>query len=185
MKPKPFASLIISIIGLYSIFSAILVAGMPLILLIMMVFFRGQSFEAAGYTALMCIPQFILPLGLGIFLLRKAERIADWILKRANIHPDESVFPVFEGDFGGFAFSLLGIFMMVTTIPGGLQDIAAWFQIKAAETRSILGVGNDHFWSDRFPVVVYHLSSIGFSVFVFLRGKRIAKFVTSIRQAGI
>jgi len=182
MKPKPFASLIISLIGLYSIFSAILVAGLPLITLLLMPFTSALDFRMVSDTLLMCIPQFLIPLGFGLFLFIKSERIASWVLLKTGIPSDESIFPVCECDLGSLAFALLGVFLLATTIPGGLREIAVWFQIKAAMAGNISGISDDHFWHDRIPYIIYHISAIGFSLFVFFRSKSISKFVASIRR---
>lgn len=138
----------------------------------------------AGYTALMCIPQFLLPSGLGVFFLKRADRIANSILKKTGVHAEDTVLPVINGDFGGLAFSLLGVFMLASAIPGVLQDLAAWFQMKAVET-TYMSVDAANFWRDRFPAIVYHIAALGFSLFVFLRAKSIATFVDSIRRAGV
>jgi len=184
MKPKPFASLIISLVGLYSIFSAILIAGMPLLLLLMTPFVGGQNFSMAGSTLLICIPQFLLSLGFGLFLFIKAERIASWVLLKTGIPPDENIFPVCEGDLGSLAFALLGVFMLATTIPSGLREIAAWFQVKAAIAGNISVLNTYHFWRDHIPNIIYHIAAIGISAFVFFRSKSMAKFVASIRKIG-
>jgi hypothetical protein len=185
MKLKALAALLISLIGFYSIFSAILVAGIPLIMLIMAPF-QSDGIDYVGFMTLMCIPQFGLPFLFGVFLIRKAAWFSHWLLARIGLNDDQTTGGVNVEDVSFLGFSLLGIYMLSITIPNALQVLAAWFQAKASETMiySGLGISSENFWSERFPDLLFHTVSIGFAAFVFFRGKSIARFVLSLRMAG-
>lgn len=181
MNAKPFSSVLIAMIGLYAIFSAILIAGLPLLSFVLSLFLSGGHSDVTGYTAVVCLPQFILPFGLGLFLFWRAGFLADRLLRRCGISADEAVLR-YDDEVPALAFSLLGVFMLVTTLPGAMQDMAAWFQLKAIESRSYVGSAPHDFLRERLPTIIYHLTAIGCALFVFLRGKRIAAFAASLRK---
>jgi hypothetical protein len=183
MRFKALATLLISLIGFYSIFSAILIAGMPLLLLVMAPF-QGDGIEYVGFTTLMCIPQFVLLFLLGLFLIRKAPRLGEWMLARAGVAEEQEAGGMSLQDLSFLCFSLLGLYMLSTTVPDGLRTLAAWFQAKAAETQMYSGISSDGFWRQRFPELIYHAAAIGFASFVFIRGRSIGRFVASLRSAG-
>jgi hypothetical protein len=183
MRFKALTALLISLIGFYSIFSAILVAGLPVVLFVMSPFQNG-GVEYVGFTTLMFIPQFVPPFLLGLFLVGKAPRIAQWFLARIEVDGDQEAGSMDFEDLSFLAFSLLGLYMLSTTVPDAFKMFAAWFQAKAAETANISGISSDDFWHQQVPELTYHVIAIGFAVFVFLRGKSISRFVSWLRVAG-
>ena len=150
-------------------------------MLAMSAFSPGQL-ELAGYTALVCIPQFVLPFLLGLFFIRKAQWLADKILSRAG-HIEDQDKQAVNVDYTALPwFSLLGLYMLSTTIPDALRLLAAWFQAKAAETQLYSGISSQGFVQERFPEIVYHVAAIGFATFVFLQGMSVSRFVLSLRK---
>lgn len=184
MKLKNLTSAVIGLIGLYAIYSALLIAGLPVMLLVMSFLRSSSDFRAIGLTTMMCIPQFILPLALGVFLFARASKVASWILPQSEVEDQSLPCAVSIPEVSFLLTSLLGVFMLSTTIPAALQTLAAWFQAMAADTWSMSGISSEDFWQDSFPTVVYHVSAISFAAFVLLRGKSISRFLLSLRVAG-
>ncbi len=180
MNFQKLSTLAISLIGFYSIFTAILVSGMQFVVLLMSLF-QTDGLQMAGFTTLALIPQFAMPLVFGIILIRKSGKIGQWLLSKIEVEEREEIKSMNIEDTSFLLFSVLGLYMISSTFPDGLMLFAAWFSAMAAET-STTGITSDGFWDGRFPEVVYHLSAIGFSCFVFFKGISVSRFVLSLRK---
>ncbi len=180
MNYQKLSTLAISLIGFYSIFSAILVSGMQVLILVMAPF-QQDGFEVAGYASIALIPQFVAPLIFGIILVRKSAKISSWLLSNVEVKGEEKIEGLKIEDLSFLLFSLLGLYMISTTFPDALRLFAAWFSYTASSTGT-LGYGEDDFWDGRFPEVVYHVAAMSFSAFVFFRGLSISRFVIASRK---
>lgn len=83
------------------------------------------------------------------------------------------------------AFALLGLYLLGESVPSALSTVGLRFHMKAGESTifsHMNGLSFQEFWNIQFPTIVYHIATIGFSLFVFLRGKSLSKFVWSLRK---
>ncbi|MDQ8205811.1 hypothetical protein [Pelagicoccus sp. SDUM812003] len=183
MNYQKLSTLTISLIGFYSIFSAIIISGMQVLILVMAPF-QPNGWEMAGYTSMALIPQFLAPLIFGIVIIRKSAKISRWLLAKIEVEGEEKIEGIRFEDMSFLLFSLLGLYMISTTFPDALRLFAAWFSYLASSPGTLV-YGDDGFWDGRFPEVAYHIAAMSFSVFVFSRGLSISRFVNACRKKGL
>lgn len=117
---------------------------------------------------------------LAAFLLF-AGKLSTWIVRLAKIE-DLTVIPKdnFE-TISAIAFSILGLYLFISSVPYACRDIFNFFFNKA--TISPLA-RHAEFWRDQFPILLQHLVQLTLTLLVFLKGKSLAKFTASIRKIG-
>lgn len=177
---KNLSSLAISLIGFYSIFSAILLSGTQLSILVFSLF-QQDALAVVGFMFLALIPQFMVPAIFGVILIRKSAALSGWLLSKVPITPEETIGEMRIEVLAFLSFSTLGLYMLSTTIPSALMLYAGWFSTMAAESRP-MGITSDGFWDDRLPEFVYHFCAIGFSCIVFFKSVSLSRFVVSLRN---
>lgn len=180
MNYQKLSTLTISLIGFYSVFSAIIVSGMQFMFLVVAPF-QENGFEIFGYTAIALIPQFLAPLLFGIILVKRSARISKWLLSKVEVGEEEKIEGIRIEDMSFLLFSLLGLYMISTTFPDALKLFAAWFSFMASAPATF-GPVDDGFWNGRSPEVAYHIGAMSFSLFVFFRGLSISRFVLASRK---
>lgn len=180
MKLQNLSTLTISLIGFYSIFSAIVVSGMS-VMIIILAPFQNNGLEIAAYSTFALLPQFVIPFIFGIALIRKSSQISHWLFSKIKVDSEEEINGIRFEDISFILFALLGLYMLASTIPEALKLFAAWFTYQAAEPAS-LGLHQNGFWDGKLPEVVYHICAIGFSSFTFFQSASISRFIISIRR---
>lgn len=184
MKFKQLSTLAISLIGFYSIFSAILNSGIQFMTLVIAPF-QNNGLAVYGYMAVTLVSQFAFPLIFGIFLVRKSARISDWLFAKIHVDPDEGIEGIAFENLSFLLFSALGLYMLSVTAPGALKLLMEWFSERAGLIVRPGGVTNETFWDRKLPDAVYHAAANAFAAFVFFRGLSVSKFVLAIRRKSI
>lgn len=182
MKLNQLIRVILNLLGIYTIFTAIVSAGFTVILLPVSMIFHGLStLESSVMSITMVLFQFFLPLTIGALLVWKNQIIADQILKFSGIEIASDTPPIEIKEFPLAAFSLLGLYMLSQTIPDLFQFIAYLFQLQVNETSSI-GAEESKFLENHLQDIIYHVVAIGFAFLVFMKGKSFGKFALSLRK---
>lgn len=181
MKFKQLTTLLIALIGYYSIFSAIVTAMNPVIYLLLSPFV-DDGLMYAGIASVSTFTFLVLPLVFGILLVRNSTRLSNFMIEKIDVDKEESIEFVSYEVLSFVLITTLGLYMLVITIPDALSVFALWFQTMAAETGNYPGLEHGVFWRDRIPDIVYHITSIGFAAFIFFKGKSISKFVSSLKK---
>lgn len=182
MKLHQLIRTILNLLGIYTIFSSIIAAGMSVILIPTTMFYQGM--EGAGWSTLMVLFQFFLPVLVGVLIVWKSKKITEWILNFSGIDAKEASEQIEIKEFPFVAFSLLGLYMLSQTLPSLFHFVTYLFQMKVQEA-SYLSVSEGRFLEQHLADLVYHFVAVGFSILVFMKGKSFAKFALSIRRGGV
>tara|TARA_B100001971_G_C18225802_1_gene560319 strand:+ start:587 stop:1180 length:594 start_codon:yes stop_codon:yes gene_type:complete len=182
MKLNQLIRAILNLLGIYTIFTAIVSAGLSVILIPVTAIYQGKM-EATGFSTIMVLFQFFLPLTLGILLVWKSKRITEFVLVASGIDVDCETEQLEIKEFPFVAFSLLGLYMLSQTIPGLCQFIAYLFQLKVYES-SYITTADGKFLENHLQDIIYHAVAVGFSLLVFMKGKSFGQFALSLRKRG-
>ncbi len=176
MKTKPFATLVITLIGFYSIFSGVLMSG-SFITTIVMSLFSPDRAAMFGMGAFGIAPS-LVAIVLGIVLIRKAAVFAARLFPADEVVADSGVN---IETLRECAFSLLGLFCLINTVPGALHFAADQWLARMPSLSHVVRT-QEEFFPNQLPSIVYHVSAVGFSLYVFLHGKKISGFTESLRR---
>lgn len=182
MKLNQLIRAILNLLGIYTIFTAIVSAGMSVILIPITAIYQG-SMESTGFSVVMVLFQFFLPLIIGILLMWKSKRITEFILVTSGIDIDCGAEELEVKEFPFVAFSLLGLYMLSVTIPGLCQFIAYLLQLKIYEASHVTTT-DSRFLEDHLQNIIYHSVAVGFSFLTFMKGKSFGQFALSLKKRG-
>jgi len=147
MKEKQVAALVVSIFGFYILWQAFAVGGLQALVFLFSLIGDGAN-KSIGIAALSFgVPIFLALFILGIIFIRNAPGIGNWILRiRFRPLPDEEGDPLDVATFAQIshlAFSLLGLFLFVQTVPYALRDASHWMQVQFWSSAQINVMGHE------------------------------------------
>lgn len=180
MKLNQLIRTILNLLGIYTIFTAIVSAGLSVILIPATLILQGEI-DATGYSVLMVLFQFFLPFTAGALLVWKSKKITEFVLVASGIDIDCEAEEIEIKEFPFVAFSLFGLYMLSRTIPDVCQFIAYLFQLKVHEA-SFITTGESRFLENHLQDIVYHVVAVGFSFLVFMKGKSFGEFARSLKK---
>lgn len=182
MKLNQLIRAILNLLGIYTIFTAIVTSGMSVILIPITMIYQGiEKMEATGFSILMVLFQLFLPLTLGILLVWQSKRMTAWVLASSGIDIECDTERLELKEFPFIAFSLLGLYMLSQTIPSLCHFIAYVFQAKVQEA-SYMTTTDGRFLENHLQDIVYHTIAVGFSFWVFMKGKSFGKFALALKK---
>lgn len=174
--------LVISLIGFNAIFVALLQTAVPAGVLIEVLrrpWFRGADFE----HVLMMFPAFLIPLLLGVALVRNSGKLADWLIQKVKLNPESPTVSLGFEETTTAAFSLLGIYMLFISIPTALETWIGWNLVPTTDMDRFGREISKSTLEVMLPHIVTSVFSISFALFVFFRANSFAKLVNFLRKA--
>jgi hypothetical protein len=178
MTKKEFVSFLIVALGVWS--ACKMLMSIPSVLVLLAGYLSNDPGLRIEYTLSFPMLPVLAWALVALLLIRKATRWSELVLRWAGIKGDEQVANIAVGDVLPAAVSLIGLYFVISYLPGAIVTLIRWFAVEAqgAGGAGASGQGGNLHAADAAELALI----VVFALFVFFRGRFIAGLAHGVQK---